>query len=221
MRFFNFLSYYFYIGINWNWKIASTIILQEIKGEKKYGIQTTGADELQQLKKMGTDISHATIYMPVSYHLLEIIFTHLPQHNRHHFLDIGCGKGRAICVAAFNGFLKVTGIDFSEKFCDAATKNFKIIQKKTAHTQCTIVHNNILNYTIPNDVSCIFLFNPFDDEIMKVVVENIVISLQQQPRNLTIVYVNPLYKYFFVHAGFTEVFYTKQKKYFEVAILVN
>jgi SAM-dependent methyltransferase len=221
MIFFNYLSYFFYLGFNWNWKIAFTIISQEIKGEKKYGIQTTGADELKNLKKTGVDISHATIYMPVSYQLLEIIFNNLPVHNRHHFLDIGCGKGRAICVAAHNGFKKITGIDFSEKFCEAATKNFALTQSKTKHTTCIIVHKNILDYAIPNDVSCIFLFNPFDDEVMKVVVENITISLQQQPRKVYIVYVNPLYKYFFTHAGFAEIFYSKQKKYFEVSVLVN
>ena len=221
MSFFNLLSYFFYIGINWNWSIAYTIILQEIQGEKKYGINTTGADELMELKKIGVDISHATIYMPVSYQLLDIIFTYLPKQNRHHFLDIGCGKGRAICVAAYCGFEKVTGIDFSKKFCEIAEENFIKIQTKIEHKTYSIVHKNILNYTIPIDVSCIFLFNPFDAEIMQQVVENIIINLQQQPRTINIVYVNPLYKYLFIEAGFKEIFYTKQKKYFEVSIFTN
>ena len=133
MNFFNFFSYFLYVGINWNWSIAYTIILQEIQGEKKYGINTTGADELMELKKLGVDISHATIYMPVSYQLLDIIFTYLPKQNRHHFLDIGCGKGRAICVAAYCGFKKVTGIDFSKKFCEIAEENFI---KKIGRASC-------------------------------------------------------------------------------------
>ena len=89
------------------------MIRHEIKGEKKYGINTTGADELKKLKKKGIDVSHATMYMPVSYQLLEETLLQIPGDNKKHFFDIGCGKGRAMCVAAHYGFAKISGIDFS------------------------------------------------------------------------------------------------------------
>ena len=92
------------------------MIKQEVSGERKYGINTTGADELHNLEKQGIDISHATIYMPVSYTLLEEIFEQLPVTTCNHFLDMGSGKGRALCVAAHKGFKQVTGLDFSNRF---------------------------------------------------------------------------------------------------------
>ena len=85
-----YIKYFYYLGINWNWKLATVLILQEIKGEKKYGINTTGADELEGLAKNAIDISHSTIYMPVSYNLLENVLTHIPESFRNYFLDIGC-----------------------------------------------------------------------------------------------------------------------------------
>ena len=66
-----YLKYFFYLAHNWNIKIAAYILYHEIKGEKKYNIQTTGVDELKSLDKKGIDISHATIYMPVSYPVIE------------------------------------------------------------------------------------------------------------------------------------------------------
>ena len=66
-----YIKYFSYIAFNWNIKIAVHILRQEIRGEKKYGIHSTGADELKKLEKKGIDISHATIYMPVSYELLK------------------------------------------------------------------------------------------------------------------------------------------------------
>ncbi|MEI9958837.1 MAG: hypothetical protein WDM90_21565 [Ferruginibacter sp.] len=75
MKFFSYIKYFFYLAIKWDIKIARYIIKQEIKGEKKYGINTTGADELRALEKRGIDTDHSTIYMPVSYDLLEEIFT--------------------------------------------------------------------------------------------------------------------------------------------------
>jgi hypothetical protein len=46
-----YLKYFFYIATNWNISIAWHIIRNEIRGEKKYGINTTGADNLKSLEK--------------------------------------------------------------------------------------------------------------------------------------------------------------------------
>jgi SAM-dependent methyltransferase len=211
--------YFFFLSINWNIRIAFHIILREIRGEKKYGIQTTGADELASMEKKGIDISHATIYMPASYDLLEILFKQLEPLQLKHFLDIGCGKGRALCVAANHQVPTVTGIDFSKELCQQATINLEKTIKKNPSLQYKIVNNDAFYYEIPDDVDCIFLFNPFDEIIMKGVLENINKSLKRSPRGLHIVYLNPLYKDLFTGKGFKEVFYTKRMHYLEASIL--
>ncbi len=196
------------------------MIKQEIKGEKKYDIHTTGADELHNLEKLGIDITHATIYMPVSYNLLEDIFQQLPQ-TRNHFLDIGCGKGRAICLAAHHGFSKVTGLDFSKILCDVAKENLNITQQKNPGMEYKVINNDAFYFAIPGDVDCIFLFNPFDEVIMSAVVNNITESLQHDPRKINIIYVNPLHKDQFLKAGFAEIWHSKKMKYIEAVILKN
>lgn len=232
MKLFSYIKYFSYISFNWNIRIATHILLQEIKGEKKYGINTTGADELKKLEEKGIDISHATIYMPVSYLLLDEIFDQLNSLTLkplnlatfkpcNHFLDIGCGKGRALCVAAHHGFKKITGIDLSKELCEQARLNCSITQQRIPAAQFSVINNDAFYYEIPADVDCIFMFNPFDEVIMSGVVENIVESLQQHPRNISIAYVNPLHKELFVRAGFKEVYYSKRMKYLEVSILSN
>ncbi len=231
MKFFSYLSYFFYLAYNWNIVIAWHIIIQEIKGEKKYGINTTGADELKKLDKQGIDISHATIYMPVSYILLEEIFKQLNLTNHQqpttnnklfsHFLDIGCGKGRALCVAAHQGFGKVTGLDFAKDLCEAAKKNLTITKQKIPALDFKVINNDAFYFEIPDDVDCIFFFNPFDEIIMSAVVNNIFTSLQNNPRNIKIIYVNPLHKEQFINAGFKETWYSKKIKYLEASILEN
>ena len=109
-----FIRYFFYIALNWNLRIAWHLLQQEIKGEKKYGINTTGADELQSLEKQDIDIEHATIYMPSPYGLLEWAFQKVDMGSYKHIVDIGSGKGRALCVAAHFGATKLTGVDFSK-----------------------------------------------------------------------------------------------------------
>ncbi len=219
MKIFTYLQYFFFLGFNWNFRIALNIINQEIKGEKKYNINTTGADALKKLSKKGIDITHATIYMPISYLLLEEIFRQLPSTSKKHFLDIGCGKGRAVCVAAHHGYTKITGLDFSKQLCEDALTNLQNTKKELPSIQYEIITKDAINFEIPADVDCIFLFNPFDVVIMTAVVSNIMESVKEYPREITVAYANPLYEGIFLEEGFIEIFHTQQMKYLEAAIL--
>ena len=219
MKLFSYIKYFFYLAYNWNIRIAWHIIMQEIAGEKKYGINTTCADELKKLENKGIDITHATIYRPVSYTFLEEIFQQLPASVRDHFLDIGSGKGRALCIAAHHGFKKVTGIDFSKELCDAAKDNLTITKQKIPALQYDIINNDAFYFEIPADVDCIFFFNPFDEIIMSGVADNILNSLQHHPRKMYIIYVNPLHKELFTSQGFKETWHSKKMKYLEAVIL--
>ncbi|MBL0144665.1 MAG: methyltransferase domain-containing protein [Chitinophagaceae bacterium] len=214
-----YLNYFFYIATNWDIRIAWYILINEIRGEKKYGINTTGKDDLQHVEEKGIDIEHATIYMPASYDLLEEIFTQLSSKKIKHLLDIGCGKGRALCVAAHYNITKLTGIDFSKELCIAAEKNLTQTKEKIPTIDWEILNNDAFYFDIPATVDCIFMFNPFDEVIMEGVVENIMISLGETPRKLYVVYVNPLNKEILLGNGFTEIYYTKKLKYLEVSIL--
>jgi SAM-dependent methyltransferase len=219
LKLIRYIQYFFYIGINWGWTIALVILRQEIKGEKKYGINTTGADELKTLRNTGIDTAHATIYMPVSYTLIEKTLAQIAPQDKKHFLDIGCGKGRALCVAAHFGFNKITGIDFSEKLCRAAIENTDITKQQIPAANFSIITLDAVNMQVPADADCIFLFNPFDEIVMKKVLNNILDSLKISPRQLNIIYANPLYKNLFTENNFKEVYYSKAQQYFEVSIL--
>ncbi|MGB4846060.1 MAG: class I SAM-dependent methyltransferase [Ferruginibacter sp.] len=221
MKFITYIRYFYFLLDNWDFKIAWYMIKQEIKGERKYKINTTGEDELIKLEELGIDISHATVYMPVSYNLVEEIFEQLQSSGRNHFLDMGCGKGRALCVATHYGFNKVTGIDLSKDLCEIATENLSLTNHKFPDLQFKIINNDAFYFEIPDDVDCIFFFNPFDEIIMSAVVNNIFESLQNNPRKLHIIYVNPLHKEQFLKAGYTQIWHSKKMKYIEAVILEN
>ena len=124
-----------------------------------------------------------------------------------------------MCVAAHNGFKRITGIDLSKKLCDAAKQNCNTTQEKIPEVEFDIINNDAFYYDIPEDVDCIFMFNPFDEIIMSGVANNIHESLREHPREMKIIYVNPLHKSLFTNTGFKEVYYSKKMKYLEVAIL--
>ncbi len=214
-------TYYNYLAKNWNKKVANYIIKNEEIGELKYGINTTGIDDLKKLKKTGIDIFHASIYMPVPYNLLEEIFTKININSFTHFVDIGCGKGRAMVVANYLGVKKITGIDFSKQLCDAAVENFKLTNKILPKAKIKVLNNNAFYFAIEKDVDCIFMFNPFDDIIMSGLLENIEMSIQKKPRKITIIYINPVDKELIQSYGYKEIYYVKKMRYVEASILIK
>lgn len=214
----SFIKYFFYLAYNWNFSIAFYIIKNEIKGERKYGIRTTGADDLHSLEEKGIDISHATLYMPVSYDILEMFFEKADISSCKHLLDIGCGKGRALCVAAAYDAKKLSGVELSKELYLSAKENLQATATKYPGLQYNIYNNDAFYFEIEDDVDCIFMFNPFDDVIMSAVIENIDISLKRKPRKLTVIYINPLQKTLFADAGYKETFHFQKMKYLEGSI---
>ena len=221
MLFINYLQYFFYLANNWDIRIATHIISKEVKGERKYGIYSTGVDELNQLDEKGIDVTHATIYMPASYDLLEHVFSALQMSTFNHFVDIGCGKGRVMCVAAHFGVTRVTGIDFSKDFCDAAKLNLAKTKLLYPILEYKVFNNDAFYFEIPDDADCIFMFNPFDEIIMSGVLENIEISLEKVPRKMTIIYANPLQKHLFLESGYQQIFHRKKLTYLEAIVFTK
>ncbi len=221
MQIMKYLKYFFYLATNWNISIAWHIMRNEVRGEKKYGINTSGADNLKSLEKKGIDISHATIYMPVSYDVIQEFFEEVKIETFHHFLDIGCGKARAMCVAASYAIKKISGIELSKDLFIAARENISSTKEKYPFVDFKIYNNNAFYFDIDNDVDCIFMFNPFDETIMSGVMENIEKSLENNPRVMTIIYINPLEKHVLKEWGYEEIFYTKKMLYLEGAVYVK
>jgi hypothetical protein len=63
------------------------------------------------------------------------------------------------------------------------------------------------------------MFNPFDEIIMDGVAENILESFEINPRTITLIYLNPMYKQELLEVGFKEIYHTQKLIYLEAVIL--
>ncbi len=212
-------TYYNYLHKGWNKTFANYIINAEKKGEEKFGIDTIGIVKLSDLNKNYLDYKGCNLYMPVPYNILNHFFKKVNLNDCNHLLDIGCGKGRVMCVAASYGAKKITGLDFSKTLIDAASQNIEIVQKQFLNTKFSLVVNNAFHYKIPTSVDCVFLFNPFNETVMRGVIHNILKSLQKKPRQLTVIYICPEEKQLFTEVGFEETYYYKALNYLTGSIL--
>lgn len=216
MPFIRRLRYYGFLGFNWSPAIAKHMYRHDRRGDAALGIDTSAHDKLHHLKKNGVDTSNATLYMPASYSLLEKTFAQMHHHPKKHFLDIGCGMGRVVCFAAAQGFAKVTGIEFSEKLSTAAKANIQSIGKTAAEAE--IITIDARDYEVPGDVDCIFLFNPFDDNVLEEVLRNIAESRQHNPRDISLIYFSEMYADLLQAFGFKKVWEYEELYYLRAAI---
>lgn len=193
---------------------------QELKGEKKYGINTTSANDLAEFQIKGNQLSHATEYMPVNYFTIENVLQHLPESAKQGtFLDIGCGKGRALCVAAAYGFTRLYGIDFARQLIEQAEQNLSLTKQRFPSLKYELSWSDISTLEINKDVSTVFLFNPFNEILMKKIIQKINSSLQQYPRELYVLYCSPRHEELFFAVGYDVLYRIKKFNFLEGVVL--
>lgn len=222
MKFKKYLDYFFFIGRNWNYALASFTVFHEIRGEQKYNLDTAYTNDLKEEEIVGSNKKSAFIYQPVNYYILEKAMKFLIEEKvEGGFVDFGCGYGRILVVATRNGFNPVKGVEFVPVFCNEARKNMQLIKSSLPQLSFEIFCGDATTYSVKSNENVFCFFNPFDERVMLPVVKNILRSLKEVPRKIYILYFNPTEIEIFLSAGFKEIFYHQKLKYLDVSILVH
>ena len=96
------------------------------------------------------------------------------------FIDLGCGKGRALILAHRAGFDELIGVEFSPALATAARKNLSAL-----NIDAKIVECDATSFVFPHGDCVIFMYNPFGGQVLKTIVPRL---------HGTIVYINPVHK---------------------------
>jgi SAM-dependent methyltransferase len=110
------------------------------------------------------------------------------------FLDLGCGKGRAVLMASLYPFGRVTGVELSPDIAGIARRNLETFRRPTRCGTIEIVVTDAVDYTIPDDVTVVYLFNPFRGRTFDAVIDNLIASIDRNPRRVRLIYRNAMYE---------------------------
>jgi SAM-dependent methyltransferase len=117
----------------------------------------------------------------------------LPIHYREYlFVDAGAGKGKALLVASEFPFKAIEGVEYSEELARITDTNIGIFlrrENRTIDIRC--VCKDISDYDFPEAPLVLYLYNPFQGEVMDRLVANLEASLRRKPRDLWVLYVTP------------------------------
>src|SRR5579859_1395497 len=86
------------------------------------------------------------------------------------FIDIGCGKGRVLIVAAMYPFKSIVGIEYSPELARICRRN---LEKLKIENRCEVVVADAADYQFPKGNLLVFLYNPFDAIVYGQVLKNL------------------------------------------------
>jgi SAM-dependent methyltransferase len=118
------------------------------------------------------------------------------------FLDLGSGKGRILLTAAQYRFARVIGVELSANLSAVARRNLATCRLTARCAAIEVVTSDAMDYTIPDDVSVVYLFNPFRQAILQSVLTHLLESIDRRPRKLRLIYRNAVHHDQLVDRGF-------------------
>lgn len=110
------------------------------------------------------------------------------------FVDIGSGRGRVLLAAARQPFKCVEGVEFSKVLHQEAMLNIRNYPNdQLSCSEIRSVCQDAAHYVFPTGDCVIFLFNPFEPDLLNSVIQNAIQKSEKFGDRLIIIYYNCIY----------------------------
>jgi SAM-dependent methyltransferase len=157
--------------------------------DRRQGLDTAhpvGRDEL------GYDVPERDAYTASPWLALPIALPRREVTEEDVFVDLGSGKGRIVLQAARRyPFKRVIGVELSPELNEIASANLERVRPRLRCRQVELVTADALQWEIPEDLSVVYLYNPFKGKIFAGVLDRLSEAVARSGRPLRIVYVHP------------------------------
>lgn len=111
------------------------------------------------------------------------------------FLDLGSGKGKALLLAAEFPFRRVIGVELWEPWNEIARRNLASAKRFKRAAGIELVQGDAGTYEFPPEPLVVYIYNAFDAVLMNIVATALEQSLSRTPRDLYVIYHNPLQRH--------------------------
>jgi SAM-dependent methyltransferase len=107
------------------------------------------------------------------------------------FVDVGCGKGRALMLATRYPFREILGVELNPGLAETAQTNLEL-WRTTQHPPMPMraLCTDATQFDIPDGPCLLFLYNPFAEPVLRKFLDHVERTLSAHPRTLDILYCN-------------------------------
>ena len=152
--------------------------------EKKLNIKTSGT--IDHFFEMDCNY-----YEPTDYRVLEALAKSGYITAENHILDYGCGLGRSVLFLSAMTGCRATGIEFDRDLYEKACLNLDRAKIPDAYKKgVRFVCEDARKYRLQDEDS-LYFFNPFTDDILRIVLHRIRESYYENPRQIYLYFYYP------------------------------
>src|SRR5579859_2628437 len=159
----------------------------------QYGTDTSGYTSSAELHGNTLSSLYTTAYVGIAPSALLSALSSLKiDYGEFTFVDVGCGKGRAILLAAQFPFRRLLGVEIAPELCVIARANVTL--RPEWADRSSILNEDAVSVTYPEGPLVIFMFHPFLAPVLRRVLANLETQLRKSPRTTYLLYArNPHY----------------------------
>jgi SAM-dependent methyltransferase len=165
--------------------------------DRQYGVDTSGLVWGVDLKTGSRSDAWNTAYYGIGPSVFHHVMAQTPEslHRSATFIDLGCGKGRAVLLASQYPFVQVVGVEIAPQLQQIAIENvarYTALRRADARDVAPIqvLLEDAANYRFPSGPLVVYLYHPFCRPVLEKVLRNLGRSLTQEPRDAAVVYIN-------------------------------
>lgn len=163
-------------------------VAEDLLFDFRYKFDTAKVLEVKDLDISSEDKQHSVRYKPTRVRYFRKLMEAVSLPKSATFVDVGCGKGRILMLAAKQGFKKTIGLELSPQLCKVAEANLDIFCSRNPEVKKpSVVCTNVLEHQFTDDETVFFLFWPFDREVTIQFMDLLKQSLQRNPRELWLI----------------------------------
>ena len=161
--------------------------------DERHGVSTRLLVPMRRLGGIGVNGPEASHYYPTSRSEFAAMMADLTdiEHEDCVFVDLGCGLGRVVLLAAGLPFKRVLGVDFSPWLLERAEQNLASYNEPLRAGGVELHLADVVDYPMPDDNLVVYMFDPFGPKIVSQVMANLTAPGGPASREVWVVYYSP------------------------------
>ncbi|HXP82797.1 MAG TPA: class I SAM-dependent methyltransferase [Verrucomicrobiae bacterium] len=162
--------------------------------DRQYGTDTSGVLSAQRIVTDKTPASEICPYTGSQPSIIRRAIAALGETDKFHFVDLGCGKGRAMIVATEFPFRSIRGVELSSRLARIARRNLARVGRCfPARPPVAVVEGNAITFPLPEGKIALFLYHPFGLELLSHLIIEMESFLSRGNGPLYLIYYNPVH----------------------------
>ena len=164
--------------------------------DRLHNTDTSGFVSTEELPTSPFDRGGKGVYAGSQPSIIRAALRALPALESFTFVDLGCGKGRAMIVASEFAFREIVGVELSESLVRDGLKNAAVLRRRfPTRVPLRVELHDATTFPLPAGNLVIFLYNPFGEQA----IAKVIAMLETLPadRQVFIVYYNPVHGHCF------------------------